>query len=86
MNLIQLFLIIISIIIIRHKNSLIIKQSNIIYMISILFGLFFQSFTIYTYIGKSSHIQCQLRKWLVFIPLTFIVMTIFYKVKYFFNH
>lgn len=51
-------------------------------MYIIIFGLFLQCFTIYSYIGKPNDDLCVIRSWITCIPLTIVIMAIFAQVIY----
>ncbi|ORX79594.1 hypothetical protein BCR32DRAFT_294346 [Anaeromyces robustus] len=74
---IQIGILFITIIIAKNRKMKFIQRSNPTYMFIILTGLFFQCFTIYTYVGKPSDNTCALRIWITHIPLTIVIMGIF---------
>ncbi|KAL6607138.1 periplasmic binding protein-like II [Neocallimastix californiae] len=80
----QLILLIIFGIIIHYRNLKFIKRSSPLYMYIIIFGLFFQCFTVHSNIGKPDDKICSIRSWVTIISLTIVTMAIYAQVSYFY--
>jgi len=53
-------------------------------MYIIIFGLFFQCFTVHSNIGKPDDKICSIRSWVTIISLTIVTMAIYAQVSYFY--